>query len=224
MSVSGISPVLTSITSLTISRKQPPFFFQMVEIEEDEEASAHYDNRGNWIPSTDAGANRRVSGGVSGMYWFCDGERIYRVDSPPQGSLGYKRFSVYYGGGYGFWVLKGDALNPSDEATWHPLRFEHSPINYSSYLTPAGTESILRVQRTDQQWPRMLLPDIYHTSVRSETSSYGGLTGELPIFLALIAFSTSKDWLPNVLPIVFVGGAWTTHEYQLPRMFTIPCL
>jgi hypothetical protein len=62
----------------------------------------------------------------------------------------------------------------------------------------------------------MLLPDIYHTTVRTGDTRYGGIIGELPIFLALIAFSTSREYLPNVLPRVFNGGSWIVHPYQQP--------
>lgn len=196
---------------------QPPFLFRIDEIGEDPNAASHVDRMGNWIPCTDPGTNRRIAGGVSGRFWFCDTQRIYTVPHLPADATLYKRFSVYFGGGYGFWVLRGDATSPPEGENWHPLRFEHSDQDYSSFLTNAGDQPILRVQRSDQQWPRMLLPDIYHTPVRTVSQQYGGLTGELPIFLALIAFSTSREWLPNVLPTVFTGGAWGVHDYQLPR-------
>jgi hypothetical protein len=83
---------------------------------------------------------------------------------------------------------------------------------------------MLRVQRRDQAWPRLLLPDIYHTPTLTPHQQYGGLTGELPIFLALIAFSTSRDWLPNVLPTVFQNGAWVLHQHPVQSMkVVVPC-
>ena len=110
-----------------------------------------------------------------------------------------------------------DACSPRDGDTWHPLRFDHHARTYASFVTNAGQHNTLRIQREDQAWTRMLLPDIYHTPVRTEDTRYGGLIGELPIFLALIAFSTSREYLPSVLPRVFIGGSWIVHPYQQPR-------
>ena len=172
------------------------------------------------MPSTIPNANRRVSGGVSGKLWFCDTQQIYEVTNTISAqTTPYKQFSVFFGGGYGFWVLRGDATNPPDDEDWFPLRFDHSDQDFSSYLTNAGQNPTLCVQRHDQVWPKMLLPDIYHAQSPpiAQTSGYGGLTGELPIFLALLAISMPREYLPSVLPTLFTGGAWTTHPYQYPR-------
>ncbi|KAF2800404.1 hypothetical protein K505DRAFT_228883, partial [Melanomma pulvis-pyrius CBS 109.77] len=192
----------------------PPYIFKIDEIEEDPNTASHVDNLGNWTPSTDVGANHRVPGGISGRLWYCNRQRIFEVPQLPQGAYRHKRFSVYYGGGYGFWVLRGDATEPPGGEVWLPLRFDHSNVDYSSFLTNAGQNPTLRVQRNDQHWPNMLLPDIYHASVRTDAQVYGGLTGELPIFLALLAFSLPREFLPNTLPNLFTGGAWLVHGYQ----------
>jgi hypothetical protein len=63
----------------------------------------------------------------------------------------------------------------------------------------------------------MLLPDIYHAPARTQDQNYGGLTGELPILLALIALSMPPSYLPQILPNMFAGGAWQVHGYRLPR-------
>jgi hypothetical protein len=124
-------------------------------------------------------------------------------------------------------VLRGDATRPAADENWHPLRFEHSTDDYSSFLNNAAGDLTLAVRRRDQLWPRMLLPDIYHGDRITRNQSYGGLIGELPILLALIAFSTSRDTLPNVLPAVFRGGAWKTHQILAPSteslLVTIAC-
>jgi hypothetical protein len=57
----------------------------------------------------------------------------------------------------------------------------------------------------------MLLPDIYHGPAYS-APGYGGLTGDLPIFLALMAFSMKPDRLPTQLPKLMRNGDWVTHE------------
>ncbi|KAF2647821.1 hypothetical protein K491DRAFT_685214 [Lophiostoma macrostomum CBS 122681] len=194
----------------------PPFLFTIDEIKEHPEAIAHYDGLGNWIPCTDANANFRIGGGVSGRPYYCDRQQIYEVAQLPTGAVKYKQFSTYFLGGYGFWILRGDACSPKDD-NWHPLRFDHHDRSYASFVTNAGQHNTLRVQREDQAWAKLLLPDIYHTPMRTEDTRYGGLIGELPIFLALIAFSTSREYLPSVLPRVFSQGSWVVHPYQQPR-------
>ena len=80
----------------------------------------------------------------------------------------------------------------------------------------------LRMQRSDQLWPRLLLPDIYHAHhimADERYLGYGGLKGDLPVLLALIAFSTSREQLRHVLPNIFIGGAWQTHNQAYTRMF-----
>ncbi|KAF2746050.1 hypothetical protein M011DRAFT_459574 [Sporormia fimetaria CBS 119925] len=195
----------------------PPFVFKIDEIRENPDIRPREDSRGRWIPSTDPGSNQRISGGVSNRYYHCDRQRICQISPRPKGSRTFKTFSVYYSAGQGFWVLRGDATKPEDDG-WHPLRFNHSTTDYASFLTNAGQHDTLCVQRRDQQWPRMLLPDVYHTNMVTESQQYGGLVGELPILLALVAFSTSRDWLENVLPLVFKDGGWQIHSYKVPRM------
>lgn len=76
------------------------------------------------------------------------------------------------------------------------------------------------MQRIDQAWPKLLLPDIYHAHEiinDDRYMGYGGLRGDLPIFLALIAFSTQPEWLKAVLPTTFVNGEWRTHDYPVRR-------
>ncbi|KAF2269368.1 hypothetical protein CC78DRAFT_278167 [Lojkania enalia] len=196
----------------------PPFIFRIDEIEESPDSISHVNLLGNWVPSVEQNANIRVSGGVSGKLWYCDRQRIYEVSSlPPTGCIPYKTFSAYYSGGIGIWCLRGDATTAIEWDNWHPLRFDHDSSDYSSFLTNAGTENTLFYQRPDQVWPRILLPDIYHTTRAMGYGTYGGLKGELPIFLALQALSTSKDEFLRVLPYLFVDGEWRTHNHPHPR-------
>lgn len=200
------------------SSMPPPFFFRIDEIREDPSVRPYYDNLGNWIPSIEANVNRRVLGGVSERLWFCNRQQIFEIYDPlPPESLQFKQFSVYFGGGYGFWVLRGDATNPADDEAWHPLRFDHSELDYSSFLTNAGQQPQLKIQRPDQIWPKMLLPDIYHAPMQTTSLAHGGLTGELPILLGLLAISMPSNWLPSELPKLFTGGVWTVHAYTIPR-------
>lgn len=216
-----VKPFPSYVASSDTCTSQPPFFFTIDEIAENPSAVHQVDNNGHWIPSTDRHTNFRVAGGTTGRKYYCDRQQIREVNQLPAGCRIFKQYSVYFIGGYGFRVLRGDAINPPPGDTWQPLRFEHSEQDFSSFLTSAGLQPTLQFQRNGQQWPRMLLPDIYHTHETPNTppsmQAYGGLTGELPIFLALVAFSVPRDYLPSVLPTIFTGGAWAIHHYRYPR-------
>ncbi|ORX97454.1 hypothetical protein BCR34DRAFT_496876, partial [Clohesyomyces aquaticus] len=199
---------------------QPSFIFRIDEIEEskEENRATLVDMWGHWIPSTDAGTNVRKQGGVSYKWYLCDGQNILPLSNLPRGAIHHETYSMYFSGGAGFWVLKGDATDPGREQSWQPLRFEWDETKFSSSLTEAGEQATLRVQRSDQVWPKMLLPDIYHASgPRTPYSQYGWLGGELGILLALAAFSVKVDYLASVLPTMFQDGEWKIHPYENGR-------
>lgn len=122
----------------------------------------------------------------------------------------YNTFSVFFVAGRGFQVLRGDATLPTPEERWRCLRFQHKDGH--SIVTNAGDQEAMRFHQEGAQWPAMLLPDIYHgRGTRSQ--SRGGLTGELPIFLALIALSMPASYLPAWLPDMFRTdtSGWRFH-------------
>jgi hypothetical protein len=174
----------------------------------------HFDRVGHWMPSADPGANIRVGGGISETYWYCDGQQLYPI-------LRLSSHSMYFSGGYGFYILVQDLTTDTDIETesWQRLRFDHDENNYSLFLSSAGQHSQLRVQRDDQIWTRLLLPDIYYSPVCTQDPNYGGLIGELGILLALIALSTSREYLPDILPTMYSEGSWKVHEYYSGRMW-----
>jgi hypothetical protein len=199
----------------------PPFIFRIDEFTEHPQAIEQFDRNGRWIPMALAGYNIRQHGvGVSGQWWECDGRKIRLKSgwSPPAGTAPYKSFSTIYSDGHGFHVLRGDATSPPKSETWHDLSFDWDETTMSSTLTNAGTRRSLRVHNPNARWPSMLLPDIYH-GPDYFGSDYGGLTGDLPIFLALIALSMKPDRLPTQLPKMMVGGEWQEHKRSHGRRF-----
>ena len=188
--------------------------FRIDEIREAEDAASNADAFNYWLPSTEPGANVRIHSPTSGGYFMCDGQKIYRT-SGPRGAL-YKTFSLYYS--QGFWVMEGDATTATGDQPWRRLNFDWEP-DYSSFLSNAGQRSRLAIQRSDQYWPRMLLPDIYHAQRQTPHTSYGGLIGELPIFLALMAFSINRDYVEWVMTNCFVDGQWRTHNHRHGRRY-----
>lgn len=221
-------PKISCRTKLNWKTMSTPFFFQVDEIGESTAAYSHYDLSGTWVPSTDPGANVNIPAGVgtsrhvSGRQWFFN-RQIIEVPQRPPNALLYKTYSVYYVGGAGFYILRGDARNPPNDDVFHKLQFGrlHNDNNddFSSYLTNAGQYCTLRVQPRDPRWARMLLPTIYHSHQPTSSADYGGLIGELPIFLALMAFTTSRELVSSVLPHMFIGGSWVQeHPWQMQQM------
>jgi hypothetical protein len=203
----------------------PAFIFKIDEITENPDAFYNEDFLRSWRPSVDRGANVDFTAGVgvSGKHWLCDGDEIFEISSRPNDAQLYKTYSVYYIGGVGFSILRGDARRPPDDDGWHPLQFMYyNNEDYSSYLTNAGQAQTLRLQPQDHSWANLVLPTINHTHTQSNNVQYGGLTGELPIFLALLAFTTSREYLPNVLPRLFAKGKWVSgHKWQMDSMFKV---
>jgi hypothetical protein len=130
----------------------------------------------------------------------------------------YKTFSTIYSDGHGFYVLRGDATNPPDSESWHDLWFDWDETTLSSALTNVGTRRALRVQDPKSRWPRMLLPDIYHGPHYS-AAGYGGLTGDLPIFLSLLALSMKPSRLAEELPKLMKDGDWVEHQKSHGRAY-----
>lgn len=64
----------------------------------------------------------------------------------------------------------------------------------------------------------MLLPNIYQTRPVALDQRYGGMKGELPIFLALIALSMDRQYVRQILPQLFTGGAWGLHRFPNGRV------
>ncbi|KAF9737347.1 hypothetical protein PMIN06_001526 [Paraphaeosphaeria minitans] len=198
----------------------PHFLFRIDEVCENPHALAVYDRNGIWNPSTERGGNERLNGaGATGMWWYCNGQGIQRLNitAPPQESSHFQTFSVFYCDAFGFWVLRGDATSPPAAEAWHPLSFDWED-DYSAYLTNAGQHHTLRVQRGDQTWPQMLLPTTNQARPVTTHQTYGGLKGDLAIFLALIALSMDRPNLPYMLPRMFSQGAWAIHQGSHGRL------
>ena len=225
----------------------PPYFFRIDYMREHPNHAPFVDAMGTWYPPKSRGTNQLIGGGVSGLYWYCDGFSISQVDCLPGNCPHFKTFSVYHHKSI-FWASKCDAtmvqVGDGDDSTgyqdledapegedegWHFLSFDYEDEDnggqtYSSYITNAGEHDRLRTQRPDQIWPGMLLPEHYHAPESSRTSAeyhqYGGLAGELPLFLALIAFSVDANNVYWALQACFKNGSWRTYKADHVREYS----
>lgn len=196
-----------------LTATQESYLFRISELRESGTILPAQDANGQWKPTDELGANIIVTAGATGVLWLCDGWQIKRLvdNSLPRSAKMYKTYSMYYCHGKGFQVLRDNAISPRREEIWLPLSFDHDRTDYSSYLTNARFEPALHCYRTDQKWMKMLLPDVYHGSWPVPVP-YGGLKGELAIFLALIAFAIPVDRLQQDLPAMFHSGKWQQYE------------
>lgn len=97
--------------------------------------------------------------------------------------------------------------------SWARLRFQHLPARHAfrSFATPEGTAIRLQTQRPDQAWwARRLLPEAYWAPNKAWThvQEKGGLVGELPLLMALVAFSVPTLYLETVFTECFADGSW----------------
>lgn len=171
------------------------------------------DNRSAWVPPIDVRGHALGANGPSGRWWLCDGQNVHLIKDLPAESAHFQTTTMYFNAGFGFWVSRGDATQTA--ANWHPLNFEHG-TDYSSYVTNAGTKPHLACMRTDQTWPQMLFPDIYHGG-ETPYAQYGGLRGDISILWALIAFSLRSAQVLEHIPKMFRDGTWRTHKYRPTR-------
>ncbi|KAF2497147.1 hypothetical protein BU16DRAFT_350522 [Lophium mytilinum] len=216
----------TFLVRVDVMRPQPAGFGQSV------------DSYGRWTPPKAFGGNISAGGGTSGLYYYCDGQRIVQsawpTNPPP---THFKTYSVYFQEN-DFYVANGDATRsqvgdgkaPQSETEedseeedeekpkppfiidgWFRMSFTYCQ-NYVSHVCYDGEQRKLCFQHAQQDWVRMLFPPAYHADILSQPGThYGGLTGDLPLFLALIMFSVQENLGHWALTSLFQGGSWTPH-------------
>lgn len=97
---------------------------------------------------------------------------------------------------------------------WKPLLFTHNAEDYSSYLTLNGEHQVLRTANPSQRWINKLLPRCYRADPQTHTPhpEYGGMNGELPLLLGLVAFAVPEDEVERHIHAVRHSGIWTTSR------------
>lgn len=170
--------------------------------------SIYYDRAIFWIVDFDA-TKRQVGDGSS---------MIFQHDDPMEGRIQY---------GFGeessaFVDTKMNSPNAEDEVEtrnyetddWTPLMFDHRERDGLSY---AGTRQPYRrmlTRRKDHAWHDQLLTDIHIATDFSDDPTRGGLVGELPLLIGLIAFAVPNAFRADeICNTVSTGKPWSTPNY-----------
>ena len=95
---------------------------------------------------------------------------------------------------------------------WAPLKFDHRERDRLSYAGRRQPYSRLRVRRSDQDWPEKLLPDTCSAQETSEDPRHGGLIGELPLLIGLMALAIPPDQLAPGL-CQSMGRPWRAPQF-----------
>lgn len=103
---------------------------------------------------------------------------------------------------------------------WRPLTFNHQQISgtnsYYSYISCLGSETGIAAAGSSH-WMPQLLPGRYQYRPRSQASTriQAGLIGNLPLLIALAAFSLPPNDLSTLLSSL-QPGAWSPHVNKYP--------
>ena len=182
------------------------------------------DNTGQWHPPRELGHNQILRCHSTGVVFCCDGERIVAVRELPAEAALYYTYSIYHHTSV-FWIVPFDATmhqvgdvhegsdDRSDFTAWRRMGF-HYALNHVSSATIAGEHHRLSGQRRDQTWVQTLLPESYQSAGQylPNGSGYGGLAGELPIILALIAYSVYEENVAWLMQRSLQQGVWIDHN------------
>lgn len=84
------------------------------------------------------------------------------------------------------------------EDDWVSMSFGHLE-NLVSYAGRRREHWRLCVERNDQDWARLMLPDAYTAQASTENGDHGGLVGDLPLLIGLVALSVPEEQVEEML-------------------------
>lgn len=235
--------------------QMPTFFFQINKMRQHPQLPPRHTAGGYWVPPKVLRGNVPVNGDTTGQFFFFNGAMTRPLESNlPNGLAHYRTFSVYYDDpGESFWIVDYNALqqqvgdgsqddlsgaSESDEdededdnwgIDWAQLCFlpgtGEQQHDYTSYVTCAGENHRLFLQKETQTWARKLFPARYHappdrTISANQADQYpdwGGLIGDLPLLIALIAFSVRENEVGTAVQHCLYGNPWQMHTLSRRR-------
>ncbi|KAI6837815.1 hypothetical protein KC332_g799 [Hortaea werneckii] len=99
---------------------------------------------------------------------------------------------------------------------WSTMSFSLGS-SYTSFAGQRQQQQRLHCRRRDQFWALQLFTDIYTAQQENRNPQHGGLNGELPLLIALLAFTMPPQYLPTYLPQC-IGHTWNVYPPNtLPR-------
>lgn len=122
-------------------------------------------------------------------------------------------------------AFDASSQNVSDEGGWYELGFDHhrqpaNPDLVYSYFEIRGHRHHLATPRP-AAWIQQLFPTQYHhPNQPGQMVPFTGLTGQLTLLLAIVAFSCPENSLDYVLQNCLRQGEWTPHELGDGREFS----
>ena len=187
---------------------------------------------GRWLPPKADGNNERYSS----TRFYHDSQTTAVVDSIPATALPDKTFSIYYERAV-IWNVDYDATSQkvhdgretsaaegaaaegeldvevSDDEElrddWAPITFSHLQ-DYISYIGRRLDQLRLCIQRPNQIWAQHILPDPY--TAQEVRQSYGGLIGELPLLIGLMALAIPEEHVQGHIPRA-TGNPWQVPNF-----------
>lgn len=98
---------------------------------------------------------------------------------------------------------------------WVSMSFNHG-ANHVSYAGRRKQHWRLCIKRTDQEWARLILPDPYMAQKETANPRYGGLVGDLPLLIGLVALAVADDRVSTALPKI-ISEPWQFHLDESAR-------
>ena len=107
---------------------------------------------------------------------------------------------------------------------WKPLTFRYVQIENTQHIYSALSANGDRQHIAtlgSSHWMPQLLPKVYDDQSRS-TKQQAGLIGNIPLLIALAAFSAPTSFLSSVLTNCVRLGLWQQHQHQYPAGRKLP--
>lgn len=112
-------------------------------------------------------------------------------------------------------LSESDDDGPYDD--WTELTFGSANVGGQpslSYVGCRGRERRMAAQRRGQDWVHHLVPDRYQSRISATDNRPGGLVGELPLLIGLVAMSLPTTMWPTLLPRT-IANQWQISQEQL---------
>ena len=111
-----------------------------------------------------------------------------------------------------------DEEEEEERPDWSTMSFSLGN-SYTSYAGQRQQQQRLHCRRRDQLWATQLFTDVYTAQQENQSPQYGGLNGDLPLLIALLALTMPPQYLPQYLPQC-IGNTWNVYP---PNTFLRGC-